>query len=246
MYVNQHPNFGLGNFVMSTPAIQLIHQVTGKRVKVLFSIEFIKELYALWPIIELIDKPDGDMILCNSWVNQRIPDSTYQFIKVRDSLNVRAGEMLEPPTFAPKFKKREGDYCVIVRGWGNDQGKYKDAKDPGLGVYRTLSQYIDVPVVMIFGGKDVSSQAEMYDLFPGAELIQNNIREACRAVQHCKWMLTNDTGMYHIGGAYRVKQFVLWKRTNFAKNYNDNPNAHFAYTTEKSIEQIINEFKMFV
>jgi len=64
-YAVQKKNYGLGNFVMMTPAIQVFHNHIKDRVPVIFHHGFIRQMYEKWDAIRIVEKRKRDNHLNN-------------------------------------------------------------------------------------------------------------------------------------------------------------------------------------
>jgi hypothetical protein len=222
-YVHQHHLFALGNFVMCTPAIKSLSDFYGKPINVLFDTKVVEQMYEKCEFINIIhDKGNKEMIFESSLVNIEIPD--YQFIHntVLNKLNIPLCEV--PNTYVDSYEKPSeipfDDYCLIIRGANHLQDdKWKSQKDIGDDVYNNIISQINLPIVFIGCSKDYKYYiSKMCDKVKDPIIILDDIKKSLGAITHAKYIIANDTGVYHASGALDKDLFVMWKNTAFVKN----------------------------
>jgi hypothetical protein len=228
-YVYQHPLYGIGNFIQSTPAIQMLANIHGP-VPIYFENQHLKSLYQDWEALQILDaKPKtAKKLLCTSWVNYEIPDWRYQAEIISNKAEV-------PHTYVPLCEEYpvgvQGEYVVIIRGMkGKD---WAHLKDPGDSIYRWIMKQVGPHYTIVFIGTDEDFHRDYNRMISWGNTrivsIKNDIKRSVSALQGAAFVITNDTGFYHVSGALKKKTFCLWKKTNWIKNNSPNPNEMVSF-----------------
>lgn len=222
-YVHQHKHYGIGNFINCTPTIQMLSHHFKQKIPVLFDSDVVRDMFLDCEFIDIITHSKGKKQLFHSGlVNWNIPDHIYIQQKISSQLKIKSSKKYH--TYVDTVQLREKchskPYVVFARGCA---GKYwEKAKEPGDDIYihiakKVLDQGLDV----IFIGSDLERDKLLRihnALDQKSHMVLNNIRHSLALLNECKYLVANDTGMYHAAGALNVPTFVLWKDTPFEKN----------------------------
>lgn len=214
MWVLQDKDYGLGNFTNLTPTIYWLSVTRGKKVDVYFESDYVKEVFKNSRYISVLNKrPDSDPLFSSSLINQEIPDSQFVFNEVI------GGGWMSPKTFAPKRKT-----VCIMNGCANDAKRA--FKNPGAEAYNDIISMIPPEYDIFF----VGSQRDLHysNKINAHEFIIDKIPLIQHLISTCDFVVSNDTGWYHVAGAYQKKGFIMWKHTKFMKN--KSPNGNFFYS----------------
>ena len=241
-YVEQHPQFGLGNFINLTPTLQYLAGMTQKPVPVFFDKKFVEQCFKECPFITPIHNHEGMTRMFGSdLINQQIPD--WQFVFA--NLIKQPAEI--PWTYVDRPEAVEGDYIVVIRGSGLEDQRYIDMKDPGEDVYDAITAMAEKAfpgTELVFIGSD-----EDLDRYGATTAIPKatprhidtvetgDIRRCLARIHGARFVISNDSGLYHAAAAMRKRQFCMWKRTHPVKNAAPNDgNLHFSHRIDAWVE----------
>lgn len=226
-YVEQHKNFGLGNFINCTPTIRGLYHHHGK-VNVLFQSEYVKQCYLESEMINIIEEPTGKRLFGSEMINQKKPDYIY----IQEQILGTTG--WQP--FIDKCYSIGGDYGVFINGSGNQSKAYCDAKCVGEDVQELIQRLSPVKVIGV--GSNEDKDRNIFDGYYG------NIRDALSYIRGARFVISNDTGLYHAAGVFKKEQLVLWKNTNLEKNRNTNAKCVYAkqHQWKESIQRFLSGF----
>lgn len=236
MYILQHPDFALGNFINITPAITRLHERRGERIPVYFSTPYVRECFTDWKAIHILDERPaagpqyGSNITCPT---NQIPDYQYAFQEI-------TGEEWQPRyhTYVdtPKMNRREKEdlagAIVIINGAGNQDPKYVATKDPGHEAFvdTVAGATLDHPGAKIIA---VGSQADIGRCHWLKEVADEcyfgNIRLALKIISRAKVVIANDTGLAHAAGAMNQNLIVLMKHTPRERVKNPGKQTKYLY-----------------
>jgi len=220
-YIYQDKGYGIGNFINCTPAIQLLSKHFNMKIPVFFENKIVKNMYEECPFIEILEKPIGERLFSSSLVNNEIEDWRYICKYIAKKLNFQNIELphtyVDVPTSS--FHLPEKEYCIIARGcaW-NPTNHWLPLKDPGEAIYRTTIKLISQKYKILIVGSDIDKERLFCFKDLDVEYRLNNIKETLVLIKNCKFVVSNDTGVYHIAGAMNKPTFIFWKNTNLKKN----------------------------
>lgn len=209
MWVEQHPQFGLGNFINLTPTLQELHARVGERVPCVFANPVFAKAFEDAPFLEVVERGEGERLFGSDLINSKVPDWQYVYRRV-----IGGGPI--PHTYVDEPDPIPGEYAVFIRGAGNTDPKYLAMKDPGTEAYRKIREMIELPVVLVGGFEDMLWCREMLPFVDEHEM--GDIRRALARIRGARFIVANDTGLYHAAAAMRARLFVMWERTRFIKN----------------------------
>lgn len=228
MWVLQHKDYGLGNFTNLTPTIKEFSRRQERPVDVYFESPYVEEIYSQSPYINpLKERPNTDPLFSSSLINKEIADWKYV------SREVLGHELHFAETHTPERK-----IVCIMNGCANEDKR--EAKNPGGNTYRDIVSMIPADFDVYFLGNvdDLNANYWVKD-FPSISTIAVNEPKLCQhLLATCDFVVSNDTGWYHVAGAYGKKGFIMWKDTLFEKN--KSPNENFFYSHKGNW---INDFK---
>ena len=223
-FILQHHQYGIGNFINCTPAIKRLFLERGQPIPVLFQRPEVAAMFEDWDAIQAIGTKEeihGRRVLFSSEMcNQLTPDWEYIYRRVTHHEGPVPHTYVDNP--GHKFvgtNINEGDYVVVARGCHADN--HVEMKDPGDETYRKILDWIAPHKKIAFIGttKDWNrNMSRMKEWFPESITILNDMRSSLSAISGCSFLLSNDTGMYHVAAAMGKPAFVMWKDTNFNKN----------------------------
>ena len=228
MWILQHKDYGLGNFTNLTPTIKELSKSWGKSVDVYFESPFVEEIFNQSPYINpLKTKPSTKPLFSSSLINKDIQDWRF----VYECFNTDNSKI--PHTHVPERKT-----VCIMNGCATN-GPKRDAKNPGGDVYKEIISMIPVDFDLYFIGNVDDWEANDWINECEISTIAVSEPQLCQhLIRTCDFVISNDTGWYHVAGAYQKKGFIMWKDTLFLKN--QSPNKNFFYSKKN---QWTNDFK---
>lgn len=212
MWVHQHPDFGLGNFINLTPAIFYLAMQDNGRVPVYFSTPYVRECFLDCPFMEHLDEmPDTAPAFSSAMTNQANDRPDFEYI-----FKVLTGQQWRPGwlTYVDKPEAvREMPHIVIINGAGNPDPRYTAKKDLGEAVYRHVRKVVDgrYPIVAVGSFADLERAPYMAQVADVG--CWGNIRRALGYIGSARCVISNDSGLAHAAGAMQNRLLVLWKDT---------------------------------
>lgn len=80
-----------------------------------------------------------------------------------------------------------------------------------------LCSLLDYPIVIIGGSEDLDKGEEIARRLPDREIFNGcgrfNLHQSASLVRQCRVLITHDTGMMHVGAAFRKKIISIWGNT---------------------------------
>lgn len=218
----QHAGYGVGNFVMATPALRLLSEKHQTKVKVFFATPPLGELYKDCPFIEVLKKRPKEPPFYSIRLLQRLKKESDAEALCRI---LKVGKKNIPHTYVDPvdlidFPKKDKKCVAVFHGCLSQV--YRNEKNVG----QETRQYIidrllekDVRVVLL-GSKGDNDKYWNVNNLKGVEnlLGKYSLPESVSILRQCDNFISNDTGLYHVAGAFKKKGLVLWKKTNFIKN----------------------------
>lgn len=214
MWVLQHKDFGLGNFINLTPTLQAIHKLTGKLVPVYFESGYVQEAFQGCPFITHLKEPlEGKPIFTSGLINKKIPDWHFVYQYVRSNIFHELPEKMEFHTWVLNLKT-----AVILNGCASTVKDHTKKVD---------SETLSIIAIMLhnqgFAVKYVGLTSDF-----GFPPCNKSMHAALLEIDRCHIVVGNDTGLMHAAGAMKKKCFVMWKDTILEKNKSPNPNAFYS------------------
>lgn len=236
MYILQHPDFALGNFINITPAIEWLHRQRRERIPVYFSTPYVQECFEDWKAIQILDRqPAGPPLFGSNITNNANDGPDYQH-----AFRTFTGEAWTPyyHTYVdiPKMNRREKDdlsgAIVIINGAGNQDPKYVATKDPGYGSFvdAVAGATLDYPgakIIAVGSQADIGRCPWLKDV--ADEGYFGNIRLALKIISRAAVVIANDTGLAHAAGAMNQNLMVLMKNTPRERVKNPGKNTMYLY-----------------
>lgn len=194
-WVLQHKDYGLGNFINLTPTIYRIYSDENTPVKVYFESDYVRDAFSRCEWIEVLEeKPESEPIMCSSWIDKSDMRPDYEFVWGKYGFTGNPSQ----PIYKPK------GLVVFMNGCATDAKR--DTKNPGDRIYNYIYERICDKYTVIFVGSklDFVWYGGFYD---GA--IIDNIESAISLISKAEFVVSNDTGLYHVSGMLAKKGFIL-------------------------------------
>lgn len=241
-YIHQRGVCGLGNFVNTTPTIIRLFEHFEKRVPVYFDTVAIKELYKDWDHILVLDKPAGNM-LCDTcqYMNHEEREYITRCVSVLKKLNIPGKRI--PHTFVPVDALQsvvDGRYVVVIKGCNKDS-IWQDKKNVSNQVYDTILTRVGHKKIFVGNSHDYQLWLKHFRYLIDAEFVLDDIKRAVALISGCEFVISNDTGLYHVAGALGKRIFVMWKDTPFIKNKSPGVRCFFSHK-----DNWVNDFERFL
>jgi len=222
IWAKQTKGWGMGNFINITPAIRWLFLRNIEKIPVYFEEPYLKDLIKDWEIAKIIDKmPDTQSAVNSRWANRydgTCPDyeNIFKMVTPHNSCNV--GTYCDKPE-PPLIHK---DYVCFIRG--SIKGREQE-KDPGEDIYyHAIKKCTEAGLKCVYVGVEYDYQRWGIDFVNSFFSVLGSMRAEMSYINGAKFIVTNDTGLYHVGGAYQKKGIVFWKDTDPIKNATPNPN----------------------
>lgn len=230
IWAKQTKGWGMGNFINITPSIDLLYYARGSSpVPLYFEEAYLKDLVWNWRRIKIIDKPLHTPPSVNTrWANKyngKDPDYKCIFDYVRQEY-ITFSPMVETYCDPVPEPLLHTDYVCFIRG--SIQGR-EEEKDPGEDIYyHAVRKCEEAGLKCVYVGVSHDYQRWGIDFVNSFFSVLGNLRAEMSYINGAKFVITNDTGLYHVGGAYQKKGFVFWKDTDPVKNATPNPNYYIS------------------
>jgi len=229
-YIEQDKDFGLGNFINCTPTIKRIYDYCGYKIPCYFNSDYVKECYTNSPYIEVIDSPKGVRLFGSELIcrENNMPDYLYIQIQVLGSIDENTH------TFIDDVEPLETNSGVFINGSGNEDISYTNLK----AIDNDTMMYLKSKADLIGTGSKEDRKRNIFNGFYG------DIRTSLALIKGAKFVISNDTGLYHAAAAMNKKQLVLWKDTKITKNLVPNKNCNYAnkYEWKEKIDAFLLEY----
>jgi len=230
IWAKQTKGWGMGNFVNITPAIQTLYYVRDKTpVPLYFEEAYLKDLVIDWGMVKIIDSPPHTPPSVNTrWANKyngKDPDyrCIFDYVKQEHITFSRLHHTYCDLVMEPQLHT---DYAVFIRG--SIKGREQE-KDPGEDIYRhAIKKCTEAGLKCVYVGVTYDYERWGIDFVNSFFSVLGNLRAEMSYIMGAKFVVTNDTGLYHVGGAYQKKGFVMWKDTDPVKNATPNPNYYIS------------------
>lgn len=190
--------------------IDLHHNIRSARIKyALKRMDFTvhKLNWPKWLYVNLkIDRlPDRHMV-------DRNLDTIRTFIDTRDDMGldyfIPAESEISLQSLPPSFRK---GYVGLSIG-----AQHETKKLPHESLVR-ICQKLDYPVIILGGPEDRARGDSLVSALPGKEILngcgQYSIHQSASLVKQSRLLITHDTGLMHIGAAFRKKVISVWGNT---------------------------------
>ncbi len=190
--------------------IDLHHNIRSARIKyglkrIAFSVN--KLNWKKWLLVKLkIDHmPDRHMV-------DRNLDTIQTFIEEQDDggLDYFIPEKSEIDIQSLPESFRKGYVGLSI-------GAQHETKKLALETLVDLSQKLDYPVIILGGPEDRERGEHLVSSLPGKNILNGcggySIHQSASLVRQAKVLLTNDTGLMHIGAAFQKKIISIWGNT---------------------------------
>ena len=222
-WFKQEDGFGLGNFVMATPALRYLGRSIP--VNVYFSDKKIETLYKKCPFINILNKelpkkPFATTSTGKKHRQRRESDSQSLFRVVAGDIRSMGATYVDYEITQVLKKDKNKKYIAIFHGCLGDV--YKFSKDVGSKtrqyVINSILKKNWVPVLL--GTK------RDYNIYWKTNKIQQclnflgklSLKDSVSILGQCDYFISNDTGLYHVAGALDMTGLVLWKQTDCIRN----------------------------
>ena len=106
--------------------------------------------------------------------------------------------------------------------------------------------YKNYEIVFIGSDKDNERLNPLIKHVEKKYVILNDIKKSVGSIIGAKFIVGNDTGMYHVASAFDKHIFVLWKDTKFEKNRSPGTNCYYSFKNnwEKGFDEFYNKMVM--
>ena len=233
----QHSNFQMGDFIMMTSGLRAVSELWGKKVKVYFESQVVKDLYRECPFIETLKtrphKPYFATTMFSSWKHgayrkKKISEEESMqecffrlFAKNKGYDKSMPHTYVDNPMSKILTKEAGKKYIAVFHGCLGETFEKKKAIP-----MQSLKFLVDeivrlghIPVLLGSRG-DFQKYWRNIKINKGAinYISALPIRDSVSILSQCDTFISNDTGLYHVASAYKMDGLVLWNATEFHKN----------------------------
>lgn len=247
-YIHQLKGSEIGNFINTTPLIATLFKHYKEKIPVNFDTPLVRDMFLHWDKIEIVSKKQiknrGLKRLFHCGItNSKKPDWMWLHEKFCNQLGVKVKKI--PHTYVDKIPTfLKGDYAVILRGC-HHKSVWKRHKECGDNIYKYIIRRVGRRVVFVGSDYDLPTINRMRKWKPNHLIYLNDTRKTLSLINGARFIVGNDTGMYHAAGALNKYIFVLWKTTNFRKNRSPGKNCFFSFpgNWQTDFDEWIKQFK---
>jgi len=234
----QKENFGMGDFIMLTPGMQIISKVNGSPLRTYFETDYIAQLYLDCPFIQILkEKPENKPVwgtvfasdsprlkgyaVHKSSNKQSLEDCYVAYVKKTLEYDGPSFDTyVDTPPPNPRLPNGKR-YIAVFHGCLGDRFLMKKSVPLPCLTYwlkRCLGCGF-IPVILgdrrdwkrFWRKIQIPSQAINY-------VNQLSIRESVGVLNQCEGFISNDTGLSHIASALKKRGVILWNATDIYKN----------------------------
>lgn len=222
-WVLQKKSFGLGNFIMATPALRLLSERRKEKIKVFFETGIISQLYSHCPFIKILKKRPGKRpnFVIGAIRRGKTEGDSEAYCRV-----LKVGRPSNMPTYIDTVQtktlpKQDGEKCVAV--FHGCLGKcFRKKKDIGAESRQYILDTLvknKIKVILLGTNSDFKHYWTRNDLSNVENYLGKcSLSDSISLLSQCDNFISNDTGLYHVAGALKKEGLVLWKHTKYLKN----------------------------
>jgi len=220
----QNASHGLGDFVLTTPAIKVYADYSGKPVPVIFQNRWIQEAYRdcewMVPILSC-NTPNiligsGKKHISGVPINYVRMPAYYTAAKVIME-HLKTGDLPVPHTYIDACEEVELDlperYCVMMRSV--KEHRFAHEKVPDKEIYQKISDDLlhnGITPVWIGSENDRILHEGITGLL---DQTKDNLRHLVAVIRGAEFVVGNTSGPYHIAMALKKPGFIMWKHQQF-------------------------------
>ena len=190
--------------------IDLHHNIRSARIKyglkrIAFSVHklnWLKWLYVTFKIERLPDRHmvDRNLDTIRSFIEEQDDGGLDYFIPEKSEVDIHS----LPESF------RKGYVGLSI-------GAQHETKKLALESLIELCQKLDYPVIILGGPEDRERGEQIVSALPGKDILNGcgaySIHQSASLIRQARVLLTNDTGLMHIGAAFQRKIISVWGNT---------------------------------
>jgi ADP-heptose:LPS heptosyltransferase len=250
-FVRQLRGSELGNFINTTPTIISLYNHYKEKIPVVFDTSFIKELYKYWDKIEIMSMPEAkeknlkQLVHSGEHSNHQVQEYLLRHNTVTQSKGIKVLNGVPKPFVPEPNNKKQGEYVVIARGCiDHPKAAWAKHKEVGDEIFKYIMGKIKLPIYIVGNTADYKrSLSRMESFNSNITYVLDDINKAVEMIHNCKYMIANDTGLFHVAGSFNKKIFVIWKSTPLIKNKSAGENCTYSMqgNWEKDFDGWFNE-----
>ncbi len=225
----QEEDWGIGDFVILTPALVSLRRITGEKVKVFFTNSQLADVYRDSDVIEVLGKrPDCEPSGDNKYQRTLLRDPEESEYEVHHKVII--GPQFPMP--APHVPSCRGAYTSLFTKrkvaifFGCSHKRFIEAKrvSPEL-ILRSLQCVLELGAVPVLLG-NYSDYVNYWEpaltkwvQSPHTLNLINKLtlREAVNVISQCDAFISNDTGLMHVANALEKPGVAFWGETPLRK-----------------------------
>lgn len=216
--------------VMSTPCIRALSELWDMPIPTYFEVKKVGSLFDSCPFIQRLKNPLPIRPIATSQTYpNRLPTESDSEFLFRTVAKIKGYKGIMPHTYVDRpnnnTMQKEGGkkYVAALQGCLAPNKVKKKVVEPETLEY-VLKSILDrghVPVVI--GSKSDLNQFWKKLMKKYGDSVLNyagnlDLRTSASVLGDCDAFISNDTGLYHVAGAYNIPGLVMWKSTDAVKN----------------------------
>lgn len=218
---------GIGNFINCTPFLQALSEKWNEPINVYFDGGIVGECFKNAPFLNILDSATGSPFAhTRMYRNQLLthkgyvmPDHEYFSKVIGKAFGVDGSNF---HTYVDSIDRKQHNKTCFVNGAGAWKKDYLDKKLIDDSIFKAIQLEYNLDGFIL---GSLNCNKPVY----GEDLRGFNIRTQLAYLKGCKALITNEGGLAHCAGAYKIPTFIMWKDTDKIKNKNPNPNAYYSY-----------------
>lgn len=222
-WILQRKSYGLGNFIMATPALRLLSEKKREKIKVFFETAPVGDLYRNCSFITVLKKrPGGKPFFTIGAIKRNKHESESKAICRLLKMDSSKISNTYIDTVDTKLISKGNEKKIVAVFHGCLGECFRDKKDIGTEARQYLIDALTKNKIrtMLLG---TEKDYKMYWSKNNLDKVENHLGkhsliDSVGILGKCDRFISNDTGLYHVAGALMIKGLVLWKKTNHEKN----------------------------
>lgn len=250
LWIHQHKDRGLGDFVIMTPALKAASEFFGQPMPVYFDSPDFSLLYQKCDFIRRLEtKPSW-----KAWCSTKLP-LKYPHEPANNYEGYPFTLLSLPLDYAPyidqcqskTYQRDNRPHVAIINGNGSPKERFRYNKDLGPSTRQyVISRVLEMGGVPVILGNqsDHENYWQFNDLSGAKNFIGQSLYESVAILQQCDLFISNDTMLYHAASASGIGGMVIWRDTDMRmfRNPYEKRAFHLDLASKAKYPPIIDQF----
>jgi len=214
----------LGSFIMVTPTLRALSEISGNPFPVFFSTPKISQLFQKCPFIRILDnKPTSPPLFVAKRAHNRKNKESNYCCFFRQYAQSRGYDKPMPLPYVDEchsdFDPGDKKHIAVFQGCLSNHLIDKKCIESSVMSYvlKRLNKKDIIPVIL--GSERDKKFWREIDLKNSVDLTgKESLIECVGTLSKCDAFISNDTGLYHVAGALGLRGLVMWYKTPFHDN----------------------------